>query len=152
MDRSCLVLKTPASPLLLKPCNRSGKDSHVCNKGRKQQQEHFSSNLLFIFNFCFYSTAFTPSDKLQVIQLTFEEITQDMQALLGQDFLWCMDDLFPIFLYVVLRARYFYKPFTAYGLIGNAVISWNINMCAVCKEPVTCECVGSETWALRWVW
>uniref|UniRef100_A0A8C2HPM2 Alsin Rho guanine nucleotide exchange factor ALS2 a n=1 Tax=Cyprinus carpio TaxID=7962 RepID=A0A8C2HPM2_CYPCA len=51
------------------------------------------------------STAFTPSDKLQVIQLTFEEITQDMQALLGQDFLWCMDDLFPIFLYVVLRAR-----------------------------------------------
>ncbi|TRZ00879.1 hypothetical protein DNTS_030251, partial [Danionella cerebrum] len=51
------------------------------------------------------STAFTPSDKLQVIQLTFEEVTQDVQALLGQEFLWCMDDLFPIFLYVVLRAR-----------------------------------------------
>lgn len=51
------------------------------------------------------STAFTPSDKLQVIQLTFEEITQDVQALLGLEFLWSMDDLFPIFLYVVLRAR-----------------------------------------------
>nr|XP_055072519.1 alsin isoform X1 [Misgurnus anguillicaudatus] len=51
------------------------------------------------------STAFTPSDKLQVIQLTFEEVTQEVQALLGQEFLWCMDDLFPIFLYVVLRAR-----------------------------------------------
>ncbi|XP_026074542.1 alsin-like [Carassius auratus] len=51
------------------------------------------------------STAFTPSDKLQVIQLTFEEVTQDVQALLGKEFLWCMDDLFPIFLYVVLRAR-----------------------------------------------
>ncbi|XP_021334529.1 alsin isoform X1 [Danio rerio] len=51
------------------------------------------------------STAFTPSDKLQVIQLTFEEVTQDVQAILCQDFLWCMDDLFPIFLYVVLRAR-----------------------------------------------
>lgn len=53
----------------------------------------------------FCSTTFTPSDKLQVIQLTFEEITQEVQALLRQDFLWSMDDLFPVFLYVVLRAR-----------------------------------------------
>ncbi|XP_051564590.1 alsin isoform X2 [Myxocyprinus asiaticus] len=51
------------------------------------------------------STAFSPSDKLQVIRLTFEEVTQEVQAMLGQEFLWCMDDLFPIFLYVVLRAR-----------------------------------------------
>ncbi|MEQ2164877.1 hypothetical protein GOODEAATRI_011231 [Goodea atripinnis] len=51
------------------------------------------------------STTFTPSDKLQVIQLTFEEITQKVQSLLKQDFLWSMDDLFPVFLYVVLRAR-----------------------------------------------
>ncbi|XP_075898354.1 alsin isoform X5 [Nelusetta ayraudi] len=51
------------------------------------------------------STTFTPSDKLQVIQLTFEEITQEVQALLQHDFLWSMDDLFPVFLYVVLRAR-----------------------------------------------
>ncbi|CAL8291222.1 unnamed protein product [Lota lota] len=51
------------------------------------------------------STTFTPSDKLQVIQLTFEEITQEVQSLLKADFLWSMDDLFPVFLYVVLRAR-----------------------------------------------
>ncbi|XP_062417476.1 alsin isoform X2 [Pungitius pungitius] len=51
------------------------------------------------------STTFTPSEKLQVIQLTFEEITLAVQALLKQDFLWSMDDLFPVFLYVVLRAR-----------------------------------------------
>ncbi|XP_072541786.1 alsin isoform X2 [Salminus brasiliensis] len=51
------------------------------------------------------STTFTPADKLQVIQLTFEDVTQDVQVVLGQDFLWCMDDLFPIFLYIVLRAR-----------------------------------------------
>ncbi|XP_054638404.1 alsin isoform X2 [Dunckerocampus dactyliophorus] len=51
------------------------------------------------------STTFTPSDKLQVIQLTFEEITKEVQSLLRQDFLWSMDDLFPVFLYVVLRAR-----------------------------------------------
>nr|XP_057908425.1 alsin isoform X2 [Doryrhamphus excisus] len=51
------------------------------------------------------STTFTPSDKLQVIQLTFEEITKEVQSLLRRDFLWSMDDLFPVFLYVVLRAR-----------------------------------------------
>uniref|UniRef100_A0A4W4FF22 VPS9 domain-containing protein n=1 Tax=Electrophorus electricus TaxID=8005 RepID=A0A4W4FF22_ELEEL len=50
-------------------------------------------------------TTFTPSDKLQVIQITFEEITQEVLLLLKQDFLWSMDDLFPVFLYVVLRAR-----------------------------------------------
>lgn len=57
------------------------------------------------FPCCVRSTTFTPSDKLQVIQLTFEEITQEVQSLLKQDFLWSMDDLFPVFLYVVLRAR-----------------------------------------------
>ncbi|XP_015214850.2 alsin isoform X1 [Lepisosteus oculatus] len=51
------------------------------------------------------STTFTPSDKLHVIQLTFEEITQEVLSLLKEDFLWSMDDLFPVFLYVVLRAR-----------------------------------------------
>ncbi|XP_076011850.1 alsin-like isoform X3 [Genypterus blacodes] len=51
------------------------------------------------------STTFTPSDKLQVIQRTFEELTQEVKPMLNSDFLWCMDDLFPLFLYVVLRAR-----------------------------------------------
>ncbi|XP_028924631.1 alsin isoform X2 [Ornithorhynchus anatinus] len=51
------------------------------------------------------STTFTPSDKLKVIQQTFEEISQSVLAWLREDFLWSMDDLFPVFLYVVLRAR-----------------------------------------------
>lgn len=51
------------------------------------------------------STTFTPSDKLQVIHLTFEELTQEVQGLLDGNYLWSMDDLFPLFLYVVLRAR-----------------------------------------------
>ncbi|XP_049743812.1 alsin isoform X1 [Elephas maximus indicus] len=51
------------------------------------------------------STTFTPSDKLKVIQQTFEEISQSVLATLQEDFLWSMDDLFPVFLYVVLRAR-----------------------------------------------
>ncbi|XP_076603108.1 alsin-like isoform X2 [Chaetodon auriga] len=50
------------------------------------------------------STTFTPSDKLLVIQKTFEELTQEVKLLLHDDFLWCMDDLLPLFLYVVLRA------------------------------------------------
>ncbi|XP_067459329.1 alsin-like isoform X2 [Thunnus thynnus] len=51
------------------------------------------------------STTFTPSDKLLVIQKTFEELTQEIKPLLDGNFLWCMDDLLPLFLYVVLRAR-----------------------------------------------
>ncbi|XP_005747879.1 alsin-like isoform X1 [Pundamilia nyererei] len=51
------------------------------------------------------STRFTPSDKLMVIQKSFEELTLEVKPLLHGDFLWCMDDLFPLFLYVVLRAR-----------------------------------------------
>uniref|UniRef100_A0A7N8XQ27 Alsin-like n=1 Tax=Mastacembelus armatus TaxID=205130 RepID=A0A7N8XQ27_9TELE len=51
------------------------------------------------------STTFTPSDKLLVIHKTFVELTQEVKPMLDGDFLWCMDDLFPLFLYVVLRAR-----------------------------------------------
>uniref|UniRef100_A0A4W6DL58 Alsin Rho guanine nucleotide exchange factor ALS2 n=1 Tax=Lates calcarifer TaxID=8187 RepID=A0A4W6DL58_LATCA len=76
-----------------------GVQQYVTHPGEKQQ-------VLSVFCFlCVCSTTFTPSDKLQVIQLTFEEITQEVQSLLKQDFLWSMDDLFPVFLYVVLRAR-----------------------------------------------
>nr|XP_029134559.1 alsin-like isoform X2 [Labrus bergylta] len=51
------------------------------------------------------STTFTPSDKLLVIKNTFEELTQEIKPMLEDNFLWCMDDLLPLFLYVVLRAR-----------------------------------------------
>uniref|UniRef100_H3CDQ7 Alsin Rho guanine nucleotide exchange factor ALS2 n=1 Tax=Tetraodon nigroviridis TaxID=99883 RepID=H3CDQ7_TETNG len=50
------------------------------------------------------STTFTPSDKLVVIQKTFEELTQEVNPLLDDRFLWCMDDLLPLFIYVVVRA------------------------------------------------
>lgn len=50
------------------------------------------------------STAFTAIDKLQAIRQTFEEINKEVQVGLG-DFLWNMDDLFPVFQYVVVRAR-----------------------------------------------
>ncbi|CAJ1079928.1 alsin-like isoform X2 [Xyrichtys novacula] len=51
------------------------------------------------------STTFIPSDKLLVIQKTFDELTQEVKPMLKDDFLWCMDDLLPLFLYVSLRAK-----------------------------------------------
>uniref|UniRef100_A0A8B9GGF2 Alsin Rho guanine nucleotide exchange factor ALS2 n=1 Tax=Amazona collaria TaxID=241587 RepID=A0A8B9GGF2_9PSIT len=58
-----------------------------------------------VCSLAFACTTFTPADKLKVIQQTFEEISQNVLETLQEDFLWSMDDLFPVFLYVVLRAR-----------------------------------------------
>ncbi|XP_028319694.1 alsin isoform X3 [Gouania willdenowi] len=88
--------------------------SGIFNSGEKQPVLSVSEVVSSTKDVCFssavetlqqISTTFTPSDKLQVIQLTFEEISQRVQQQLQQDFLWSMDELFPVFLYVVLRAR-----------------------------------------------
>lgn len=74
---------------------------HIFNQGNLLTP--FSKYILHLTYTC--STTFTPSDKLLVIQKTFEELTQEVKPMLDGDFLWCMDDLLPLFLYVVLRAR-----------------------------------------------
>ena len=51
------------------------------------------------------STTFSPGEKLNVIHKTFQEVSRAVQAHLGSDFLWNMDDLFPVFLFVVVRSR-----------------------------------------------
>ncbi|XP_052771855.1 alsin-like [Mya arenaria] len=51
------------------------------------------------------STAFCPLEKLEVIERTFLAITQAVEAEMGGSHTWCLDDLFPIFQYVVIRAR-----------------------------------------------
>lgn len=51
------------------------------------------------------STAFSPKEKLEVIQKTFSEITKTVEESMGDVQVWCMDDLFPIFHYVVIRAQ-----------------------------------------------
>ncbi|XP_011487920.1 alsin-like isoform X3 [Oryzias latipes] len=51
------------------------------------------------------STTFTPGDKLLVIQETFKELKAEANLSLHRDVLWCMDDLLPLFMYVVIRAR-----------------------------------------------
>lgn len=51
------------------------------------------------------STAFSPIEKLKVIEQTFNEITKTVSERLSGDVMWCMDDLFPIFQFVVVRAK-----------------------------------------------
>uniref|UniRef100_A0A674NA68 Alsin Rho guanine nucleotide exchange factor ALS2 n=1 Tax=Takifugu rubripes TaxID=31033 RepID=A0A674NA68_TAKRU len=71
--------------------------------GEKKQVRPVTRQCLGQGRLCF--TTFTPSDKLVVIQKTFEELTQEVNPMLDGHFLWCMDDLLPLFIYVVVRAR-----------------------------------------------
>ncbi|XP_059059278.1 alsin isoform X2 [Achroia grisella] len=50
-------------------------------------------------------TTFSPIEKLLVIRSTFEKMTTAVQQELGENYLWNMDDLFPVFHFVVVRAR-----------------------------------------------
>uniref|UniRef100_A0AAR5PKC5 VPS9 domain-containing protein n=1 Tax=Dendroctonus ponderosae TaxID=77166 RepID=A0AAR5PKC5_DENPD len=50
-------------------------------------------------------TVFLPIEKLSVIRSTVKKMTPVAQELLGDAYVWNMDDLFPLFLYVVVRAR-----------------------------------------------
>lgn len=50
-------------------------------------------------------TVFLPVEKLSVIRSTVKKMTPVAQQLLGDAYVWNMDDLFPLFLYVVVRAR-----------------------------------------------
>ncbi|CAH2104972.1 unnamed protein product [Euphydryas editha] len=50
-------------------------------------------------------TTFSPIEKLLVIRSTFQKMTTAVQQELGQNYLWSMDELFPVFHFVVVRAR-----------------------------------------------
>ncbi|XP_072936402.1 alsin isoform X2 [Epargyreus clarus] len=50
-------------------------------------------------------TTFSPIEKLLVIRSTFQMMTTAVQKELGQQYLWSMDELFPVFHFVVVRAR-----------------------------------------------
>lgn len=51
------------------------------------------------------STTFSPGEKLKVIHQTFQEVSRTVQVQLGTDYVMNMDDLFPVFLFVVVRSR-----------------------------------------------
>ncbi|KAL4715174.1 hypothetical protein ACJJTC_012221 [Scirpophaga incertulas] len=50
-------------------------------------------------------TTFCPIEKLLVIRSTFQKMTTAVQRELGDNYLWSMDELFPVFHFVVVRAR-----------------------------------------------
>ncbi|CAK1603467.1 unnamed protein product [Parnassius mnemosyne] len=50
-------------------------------------------------------TTFSPIEKLLVIRSTFQKMTTAVQQQLGASYLWGMDELFPVFQFVVVRAR-----------------------------------------------
>ena len=50
-------------------------------------------------------TKFTPFEKLDVLLETFREINKAGQASCGSEYSWSMDELFPVFQYIVVRAR-----------------------------------------------
>ncbi|XP_076168851.1 amyotrophic lateral sclerosis 2 isoform X2 [Ptiloglossa arizonensis] len=49
-------------------------------------------------------TTFSPLEKLLVVRNTFEQMTQAVQKQLGSTYLWTMDELIPVFCFVVVRA------------------------------------------------
>ncbi|XP_014681140.1 PREDICTED: alsin-like isoform X2 [Priapulus caudatus] len=51
------------------------------------------------------STTFCPAGKLAVIHRTFVELEKESRVRVSEDYVWSMDDLFPVFQYVVVRAR-----------------------------------------------
>ena len=50
-------------------------------------------------------TNFTPFEKLTVILETFREVNKAGQIIVGKEYVWSMDNLFPVFQYIVVRAR-----------------------------------------------
>lgn len=69
---------------------------------KKVKEQHF---IEAIETLQLLKTTFSPIEKLFVIKHTFQKMTTTVQQQLGQNYRWNMDDLFPVFLYVVVRAR-----------------------------------------------
>ena len=52
-------------------------------------------------------TTFTPVEKLEVLLETFKEVNRIGTDTCGESFCWSMDDLFPVFQFIVVRATHF---------------------------------------------
>lgn len=82
--------------------NFLGVDLKFITEENSTQDAHFSGAVDCLQQL---STAFAPSEKLLVIHQTFQEVSRAVQAHLGSGYVMNMDDLFPVFLYVVVRSR-----------------------------------------------
>lgn len=84
-------------------------------------------------------TTFSPVEKLSVILETVKKMTPVIHEQLGKDYTWNMDDFFPIFMYVVVRARIlqlgselefienFMEPSLHRGELGHIFTSLKVN-------------------------
>ncbi|KAF5273636.1 hypothetical protein FQR65_LT04636 [Abscondita terminalis] len=80
-------------------CNYQGQDGFLPSPVKEQTFLEAIETLQLL------KTTFSPIEKLLIIRQTFEKMTHVVQNQLGHDYKWNMDDLFPVFLYVVVRSR-----------------------------------------------
>ncbi|XP_070570494.1 LOW QUALITY PROTEIN: alsin-like [Ptychodera flava] len=74
------------------PCKKLSETQNECYAVAVETLQHIS-------------TTFSPSEKLGILKKTFECINQLVETALKEEHMWSMDDLFPMFQYVVIRAR-----------------------------------------------
>ncbi|XP_043251170.1 alsin isoform X2 [Colletes gigas] len=67
-----------------------------------QKESHFNDAIEMLQQL---KTTFSPLEKLLVVRNTFEQMTQTVKKQLGSAYVWTMDELFPGFCFVVVRAR-----------------------------------------------
>ncbi|KAF5288576.1 hypothetical protein FQA39_LY15355 [Lamprigera yunnana] len=79
--------------------------SHTSQEGFLPSPVKEQSFLEAIETLQLLKTTFSPIEKLRIIRQTFTKMTHMVQNQLGPEYKWSMDDLFPAFLYVVVRSR-----------------------------------------------
>ena len=85
--------------------DKEGEDSPAHNYGRSislVKDNHFVQAIETLQQL---KTNFTPFEKLTVILETFREVNKIGQDIVGKEHIWSMDNLFPVFQYIVVRAR-----------------------------------------------
>lgn len=94
-------------------------------------------------------TTFSPMEKLCVIKQTFKKMSECVREQLGENYKWNMDDLFPLFQYVVVRARIlqlgsilefvedFMEPSLESGELGIMFTTLKAVYCLITQEKVS---------------
>ncbi|XP_054282375.1 alsin [Macrosteles quadrilineatus] len=94
-------------------------------------------------------TTFCPLEKLMVIQSTFKQMTEVVRSELGPNYLWTMDELFPVFVFVVVRAcisqlgseihfvEDFMEPRLANGELGIMITTLKAGYHLILQEKTT---------------
>lgn len=99
-----------------------GLDSESSRKSVSQiRDRHFSQAIETLQQL---KTKFTPFEKLNVLLETFKEINKTGQAVCGPDYSWSMDELFPVFSFIVVRARMLQLGAEIHMIKDLSQVSW----------------------------